>query len=65
MEGTRSGCMQGVMRVNRLTLRSRILTLREVLMKRHNILKVRLRQEQETESQPDELRICKTDAVIV
>ena len=32
-----------ITRVNRLTSRSRILTLREVLTKRHNILKVRLR----------------------
>ena len=32
-----------VMRVDRLTSRSRILTLREVLMKRHCVLKVRLR----------------------
>ena len=36
------------MRVDRLATRSRILTLREVLTERHNVLKVRLELEQET-----------------
>ena len=57
-----------VTQVDRLTSRSRILTLREVLMKRHCILKVRLRwgtRDKETRSQPDELQIRKTHAVIV
>ena len=43
------------MQVNRLMLRSRILTLREVLTKRHSVLKVRLRvrtRDKGTESQP-------------
>ena len=45
-----------------------LLTLREVLMKRHCILKARLRlwtRDKGTESQPDKLWIYKTDAVIV
>ena len=37
-----------VTRVDRLATGSRILTLREVLTKRHNILKIRLELEQET-----------------
>ena len=56
-----------VTRVDRLATGSRILTLREVLMKRHNILKARLELEQETRglsSQPDGLWIHKTNAVI-
>ena len=56
-----------VMRVDRLTSRSRILTLREGLMKRHSILKVRLgfgTRDEGTRSQSDRLRIRKTDAVI-
>ena len=46
----------------------KILTLREVLTKRHCILKARLRLEQETKglgNNLDELQIHKTDAVIV
>ena len=53
--------------VNRLTSRSMILTLREVLTKRHYILKARLRlwtRDEGTRSQSDRLWICKTDAVI-
>ena len=45
----------------------KILTLREVLTKRHCVLKARLRLEQETKGlghNLDELWICKTDAVI-
>ena len=45
-----------------------LLTLREVLMKRHCVLNVRLRwwtRDEGTESQPDELWIHKTDTVIV
>ena len=44
-----------------------LLTLREVLTKRHCVLKARLRlrtRDEGTESQPDELWIHKTDAVI-
>ena len=46
----------------------KILTLREVLMKRHCILKARLRLGQETRElghNVDKLQIRKTDAVIV
>ena len=56
-----------VTRVDRLATRSRILTLREVLTKRHNVLKVRWSigtRDKGTESQPDELWIRKTNAVI-
>ena len=55
------------MQVNRLATRSRILTLREVLTKRHSVLKVRLRLEQETRGLShnlDELWIHKSNAVI-
>ena len=38
-----------VTRVDRLATRSRIFALREVLTKRHNVLKARLGLEQETE----------------
>ena len=44
-----------------------IFTLREVLTKRHCVLKVRQRfgtRDEGTKSQPDKLQICKTDAVI-
>ena len=47
--------------------RSRILTLREVLTKRHSVLKVRLMLEQEARGlshTQDELWIRKTNAVI-
>ena len=56
-----------VTQVDRLATRSRALTLREVLMKRHNVLKVRLgvgTSNKRTRSQPDELWIRKTNAVI-
>ena len=46
----------------------KILTLREVLTKRHSVLKARQRLEQETRGlghNLDELQIHKTDAVIV
>ena len=55
------------MRVDRLTSRSMILTLREVLMKRLCILKARLglsTRDEGTRSQSDRLRIRKTDAVV-
>ena len=48
-------------------LRSRVLTLREVLTKSHCVLKVKLRlriRGEGTRSQPNELWIRKTDAVI-
>ena len=47
--------------------RLRILTLREVLMKRHSVLKARLEfgtRDKGTRSQSDGLQIHKTDAVI-
>ena len=47
-----------VTRVDRLATRSRILTLREVLTKRHNVLQARLgvgARDKETKSQLDEL----------
>ena len=56
-----------VMWVDRLMSRSRILTLREVLTKRHSILKVRLRfgtRDKGTRSQSGRLWIHKTDTVI-
>ena len=57
----------GVTRVDRLATWSRTLALREVLTKRHNIPKARLSigtRDERAESQPDELWICKTNAVI-
>ena len=56
-----------VTRVDRLTSRSMILTLREVLTKRHCVLKERLRlgtRDEGTKSQSDRLWIRKTDTVI-
>ena len=56
-----------VTRVDRLTSRSMILTLREVLTKRHCVLKARLElwtRDEGTRSQSDRLQIRKTDAVI-
>ena len=53
--------------VDRLMSRSMILTLREVLTKRHCILKARLGlwiRDERTRSQSDGLQIHKTDAVI-
>ena len=47
--------------------RSKILTLREVLTKRHNILKVRQgfgTRDKGTKSQPDKLWIHKSNTVI-
>ena len=64
----RTGSCLSVTRVDRLMLRSRVLTLREVLMKRHCVLKVKLRlriRGKGTRSQPDKLWIRKTDAMIV
>ena len=56
-----------VTRVDRLMSRSMILTLREVLMKRHCVLKARLELrtvDEGARSQSDGLRIRKTDTVI-
>ena len=61
------GVVIGVTRVDRLATRSRTLALREVLTKRHNVLKARLgvgTRDEETKSQLDELWIHKTNAVI-
>ena len=60
--------MVAVTRVDRLATKLRTITLREVLTKRHNILKARLdvgTRNEETKSQLDELWICKANAVIV
>ena len=59
--------LPSVTRVDRLAIWSRVLTLREVLTKRHNVPKARLgirTRGEGTESQPDELWIHKTNAVI-
>ena len=56
-----------VTRVDRLATRLGTLALREVLTKRHNILKARLgvgTRDEKTKSQLDELWIHKTNAVI-
>ena len=63
-----SRALLGVTQVDRLMSRSMILTLREVLTKRHCVLKERLRlgtRDKGTKSQSDGLQIRKTDAVIV
>ena len=56
--GTKGDSCSFVMRVDRLTLRSRVLTLREVLTKRYNVLWARSRWEQETRGQSHNQTDC-------